>query len=271
MAPDPEGRSLMRARSLGSLVAAVALVTLSACGSEDSGSSAAGDLDLVSEGTLTVCSDIPYQPFEMRQGGQYTGFDMDLMREIAKGMGLEMSVQDVGFDGLQSGASLAAGQCDIAASAMTITEDREKNIDFSESYYDSQQSLLVPSGSDITSIEDLADRKVGVQQGTTGKLYAEQNTPQGTQLISYPSDAELYAAIQAGNIDAILQDLPVNLVHTQEGSYEIVETYKTDEAYGFAVEEEGKEALLQEVNKQLRQLKQSGKYRQIFDKYFKTS
>jgi polar amino acid transport system substrate-binding protein len=257
----------MRARWLGGILAATALVTLSACGSDDSG----GEFDLVSEGTLTVCSDIPYEPFEMRQGGKYTGFDMDLMREISKGMGLQMAVQDVGFDGLQSGASLAAGQCDIAASAMTITEEREKNLDFSDGYYDSQQSLLVPSGSDIATIDDLGGKKVGVQQGTTGKLYAEQNTPQGTQLISYPSDAELYAAIQAGNIDAILQDLPVNLVHTQQGDYEIVQTYKTSEAYGFAVEEEGKEALLKEVNNQLSQLKQSGKYQQIFDKYFSTS
>jgi polar amino acid transport system substrate-binding protein len=257
----------MRARWFGGILAAAALVGLSACGSSDSG----GELDLVSEGTLTVCSDIPYPPFEMRQGGKYTGFDMDLMGQIAKGMNLKMSVQDVGFDGLQSGASLAAGQCDIAASAMTVTKEREKNIDFSESYYDSQQSLLVPSGSDIKTIEDLAGKKVGVQQGTTGKLYAEQNTPKGAELVSYPSDAELYAAIQAGNIDAILQDLPVNLVHTQQGGYEIVQTYKTDEAYGFAVEEEGKEALLAEVNKQLDQLKANGTYQKIFDKYFKTS
>jgi polar amino acid transport system substrate-binding protein len=256
----------MHARLFGGLLAAAALVSLSACGSEDSGS----QLDLTSEGTLTVCSDIPYPPFEMQQGGGYTGFDIDLMREVAKGMGLQMSVQDVGFDGLQSGASLAAGQCDIGASAMTITAAREKNLDFSQPYYNSQQSLLVPTGSDIQTIEDLAGKQVGVQQGTTGKLYAEDNTPEGTKLISYPSDAELYAAIQAGNIDAILQDLPVNLNHTKTGDFEIVQTYKTDEAYGFAVEEEGKEALLRQVNAELTQLKKSGKYQQIFDKYFAT-
>ena len=257
----------MRARWLGGILAVTALVTLSACGSDDSG----GEFDLVSEGTLTVCSDIPYPPFEMQEGGSYTGFDIDLMREISKGMGLKLSVQDVGFEGLQSGASLAAGQCDIGASAMTITQAREKNLDFSASYYDSQQSLLVPSGSDISTIEDLAGKKVGVQQGTTGKIYAEENTPQGTQLISYPSDAELYAAIQAGNIDAILQDLPVNLNHTRSGDFEIVQTFKTDEAYGFAVEEEGSEELLREVNAQLKKLKSNGTYQQIFDKYFATS
>jgi polar amino acid transport system substrate-binding protein len=257
----------MRARWFGGILAAAALVSLSACGGDDGG----GELDLASEGTLTVCSDIPYPPFEMQQGGSYSGFDIDLMRQISKGMGLQMAVQDVGFDGLQSGASLAAGQCDIGASAMTITAEREKNIDFSQPYYNSQQSLLVPTGSPIGSIEDLAGQKVGVQQGTTGKLYAEQNTPPGTKLIAYPSDAELYAAIQAGNIDAILQDLPVNLNHTRQGGFEIVQTFKTDEAYGFAVEEEGKEALLRQVNAQLSRLRQNGTYQQIFDKYFATN
>jgi polar amino acid transport system substrate-binding protein len=265
----------MRARLFGSVIAAVALVTVSACGGDDSGNGNGGegsDLSLVSEGTLTVCSDIPYEPFEMQaEGGGYTGFDMDLMREIAQGMGLELSVQDSGFDALQSGAALAAGQCDIAASAMTITEDREENLDFSDPYYDSLQSLLVPSDSDIASIDDLSGKKVGVQQGTTGKAYAEENTPEDTQLISFPSDAELYSAIQAGNIDAILQDLPVNLNHTQEGDYEIVEEYDTQEQYGFAVKEEGSEALLEEVNAQLQELRDNGTYDKLYDKYFSTN
>lgn len=265
----------MRARLFGSVIAAAALVTVSACGGDDSGNGNGGegsDLSLVSEGTLTVCSDIPYEPFEMQaEGGGYTGFDIDLMREIAQGMGLELSVQDSGFDALQSGAALAAGQCDIAASAMTITEDREENLDFSDPYYDSLQSLLVPSDSDIASIDDLSGKKLGVQQGTTGKAYAEENTPEDTQLISFPSDAELYSAIQAGNIDAILQDLPVNLNHTQEGDYEIVEEYDTQEQYGFAVKEEGSEALLEEVNAQLQELRDNGTYDKLYDKYFSTN
>lgn len=265
----------MRARLFGSVIAAAALVTVSACGGDDSGNGNGGegsDLSLVSEGTLTVCSDIPYEPFEMQaEGGGYTGFDMDLMREIAQGMDLELSVQDSGFDALQSGAALAAGQCDIAASAMTITEDREENLDFSDPYYDSLQSLLVPSDSDIASIDDLSGKKVGVQQGTTGKAYAEENTPEGTELISFPSDAELYSAIQAGNVDAILQDLPVNLNHTQEGDYEIVEEYDTQEQYGFAVQEEGSEALLEEVNAQLQELRDNGTYDKLYDKYFSTN
>lgn len=205
-------------------MAAAATLALSACGggSDDAGAAEEGGMNLVSEGSLTVCSDIPYPPFEFEENGEYTGFDMDLMKEIAAGMDLELAVQDVGFDGLQSGVVFGSGTCDIGASAVTITEERKANLAFSDPYYDSLQSILVPADSDIASIDDLAGKQVGVQQGTTGATYAEENAPEA-ELVQYPSDAEMYAAIQAGNVDALLQDLPVNLGHTEDGAFTIAE------------------------------------------------
>jgi ABC-type amino acid transport substrate-binding protein len=250
---------------------AAGALALSACGggSDDAGSGSAEDsgLNLVAEGSLTVCSDIPYPPFEFEENGEYTGFDMDLMREIASGMDLELAVQDVEFNGLQSGAVLAARQCDIGASAVTITEERQANLAFSDPYYDSLQSLLVPTDSDISSIADLAGKKVGVQQGTTGETYASENAPEA-ELIQFPSDAEMYAAVQAGNVDALLQDLPVNLGHTEDGAFTIAEEFKTDEQYGFIMAKEGSEALVTAVNEQLTALRDNGKYQEIYDSYF---
>lgn len=262
----------MRARLPLALLAASTLA-LSACGgSDDSGGGDGGGddagLGLIQSGTLTVCSDIPYPPFEFEKDGEYTGFDMDLMTEIASGLDLELAIKDVGFEGLQSGSALAAGTCDIGASAMTITEEREKNLDFSEPYYDSLQSLLVPEDSDITSIEDLAGKTVGVQQGTTGQKYAQENVPEDTETKAYPSDAELFPALQSGGVDAVLQDLPVNILHTDEGAFTIVEEYDTEEQYGFAVKEEGSEELLKAVNEELAALRDSGKYQEIYDTYF---
>ena len=261
----------MRLQIVTGLVAASALV-LPGCGS-DPGFASGDGIETISEGTLTVCSDIPYEPFEYEaeSGGGYTGFDMDLMEEISKGLGLDLEIVDVGYDGLQSGATLAAGQCDIGASAMTITEEREANLDFSDPYYDSKQSLLVPTNSDIKSIADLAGIRVGVQQGTTGKLYAEANTPEDTELVSFPSDAELYQAIKSGSVDAILQDLPVNLVHTQDGEFQIVEEYNTDEQYGFAVADGSSQALLAAVNRELAKLRKNGTYDRLYNKYFSTT
>ena len=255
-----------KARSSVLAAAALSALALSACGGGSDSASDSG-MNLVSEGKLTVCSDIPYPPFEYEENGEYVGFDMDLIKEIASGMGLEASIQDVGFDGLQGGTVLAAGQCDLGASAMTITEERQKNLTFSDPYYDSLQSILVPEGSDITGIEDLAGKKVGVQQGTTGEAYARDNAADA-EIISYPSDAELFPALQAGNVDAVLQDLPVNLGHTQEGAFTIAAKFETDESYGFAMAKNASEELVSGVNEQLAALRDNGKYQEIYDKYF---
>src|SRR4051794_14161042 len=243
--------------------AALALVlTMSGCGSDSSGSSSGStssgsDLQLISDGTLTVCSDIPYPPFDLLDGDTYTGFDGDLVTAIAKGLNLKLAAKDSGFDGLQSGLSLNSNQCDMVASAMTITDEREQKLDFTDGYYDSEQSLLVPDGSDIASIDDLDGKKVGVQQGTTGKTYTEENAPDGTDIISFPSDAEMYNAIKAGQVDALLQDLPVNLAHTKDGGYEIVQKYDTGEQYGFAVKQ-GNTGLKDAIDKELKKLRNDG-------------
>lgn len=260
----------MRSRNVLALLAASTLA-LTACGGSSDDSEGGGDdagLGLIQPGTLTVCSDIPYPPFEFEEGGEYTGFDMELMEKISAGLDLELAIKDVGFEGLQSGSALAAGTCDIGASAMTITDEREENLDFSEPYYDSLQSLLVPEDSDIKTIEDLAGKTVGVQQGTTGQKYAQENVPEDAEVTAYPSDAELFPALQSGGVDAVLQDLPVNLLHTQEGAFTIVEEYDTDEQYGFAVKEEGAEKLLEAVNEQLATLREDGAYDEVYDKYF---
>lgn len=255
-------------------VAAVAIAVLpllAACGSDsDPGTDAAGP-DLVTSGTLTICTDAPYKPFEYPDPSAesgYTGFDMEIIDAIAANLDLGVEVKDLGFDGLQSGASLAAGQCDLVASAMTITEEREANLDFSEAYYDSKQSLLAPTSAGVTSLDDLVGQKLGVQQGTTGADYAKDNVPDGVELVAYPSDAELYAAVESGGVAAVLQDLPVNLAHTDDGAFEIVEQYDTGEQYGFAVKEEGSEELLETINEQLADLRADGTYDEIYGRYF---
>ncbi|MFT5563324.1 MAG: ABC-type amino acid transport substrate-binding protein [Myxococcota bacterium] len=103
-------------------------------------------VELITAGTLTVCSDLPYPPFEFEDADApsgYSGFDIDLVQAISTKLGLELAVIVSGFDPIQSGIAMATGQCDLAASAMTITEEREANLDFTDGYYDAKQSLLV--------------------------------------------------------------------------------------------------------------------------------
>jgi polar amino acid transport system substrate-binding protein len=273
-------------RSMRAVALAAALaLTLAACGDDatdeptdattdettDDGEAAA-ELDLVADGTLTVCSEVPYEPFEFEDPDApsgYSGFDIDLMQEIADRNALTLVVVNTGFEGLTSGAEMAAGTCDVAASAITITEERAANVDFTEPYYSAIQSLLVPVGSDITSIEDLVEGvTVGVQSGTTGADYAEENVP-GAEIRSYEGGGDLFTALEAGQIDAILQDEPVNANRdAQDDSVEVVETYDTGEDYGFALVQGRSDGLLALLNDTLDDMRADGFYDELFDSYF---
>jgi polar amino acid transport system substrate-binding protein len=169
----------MRLRSFRRPVAVIATLalTLTACGTDDNGD--ASEIDTVTAGVLTVCSEVPYEPFEFEDPDSpsgYSGFDIDLMAAIAENLGLDLAVVNAGFDDLTSGAAMAAGTCDLAASAMTITPERAENVDFSDGYYNAAQSLLVKADSDITTLADLAGRRLGVQSGTTGGLRGGQRS-----------------------------------------------------------------------------------------------
>lgn len=255
---------LLKARTAVAALA-VGVLSLTACGGSSSEDSASA---FVNDGALTVCTAVPYDPFEYVEDGEYTGFDIELSREIATGLGLELQVQNVSFDGLQSGTVLAAGQCDMIAAAMSITDEREDKLAFSDPYYESFQSLLVPADSAVAGFDDLSGRKLGVQQGTTGALYAQDNTAEDTEVVSFESEGELFQALGAGTVDAVLQDLPVNQNHTDGGKFTIAATYETDEVYGFAMRKTGSEELVSQVNEQLTALRDNGMYQELHEKYF---
>lgn len=253
-------------------------LALTACGSsdDDKDKETGPTLDLVKAGTLTVCSDVPYAPFEdfdEDSESGFTGFDVDLVDAIAKDLDLKLAIRDSDFTPLQGGLLFNSGQCDLGASAMTITDERKEKLLFSDGYYTSKQSLLVPADSDITSIADLAGKKVGVQRGTTGEAYTKDNAPDADR-IQYADDGKLYLALKAGQIDAILQDLPVNIEHERDakepGRFKVVETYDTEEIYGFGAKLDNTE-LIDAVNDALKKLRDSGEYQTIYDTYFGVS
>ncbi len=241
--------------------------------SESASSSApAVDYKLVTPGTLTVCSDIPYKPFEFEDASTdtgYTGFDIEMVGAIAQKLGLTLKVIKTDFDALQSGTALVANQCDLAASAMTITDERKKNLDFADAYYDSLQSLLVKADSGIANLAGTSGKKIALQKGSTGKSYATKNAPKDATLIDFPDDGKMFVALKAGQVDAILQDQPVNHQHeVDDPTYKIVETYNTNEQYGFALAKDKKPELLAAVNEQLKALRADGSYDTLYKKYF---
>lgn len=227
-----------------------------------------GDVAALSDGTLTVCTDSPYRPFEFEEDGEFTGFDIELVNAISEELGVEPEYRVTPFEGIQSGAALAAGQCDLAASAMTITEERAENLAFSEPYFDADQSLLVPADSDVTSLEDLSGMTLGVQASTTGAMYAQENAPEGTEIVEYPDAATLFTAMQSGEAAGALQDFPVNAFFaTQNDGFEVVEQYTTGEQYGLAAALDN-EALIQQVNDALTAVRDQGTYESIYVNWF---
>lgn len=265
-------------------IAATLVLSVAACGGGESDQTdtatgtdvgaeteAAADIPQLEDGVLAVCTDSPYPPFEFEEDGEMTGFDVELVRAISEDLGVAAEFQVTPFEGIQSGAALAADQCDIAASAMTITEDREENVDFSEPYFDATQSLLVRTEDvdQFSTLEDLAGERIGVQADTTGAAYAEENAPEGAEIVEYPDAPTAFTALKAGEIEAILQDFPVNAyTATQEEGFEVVEEYDTNEQYGFAVKEEGAEELLEAINAALAELRETGEYDEIFATWF---
>jgi len=149
---------------------------LAACGGgggdSTSAESTGGSTEAESSGEpLTVGSDIPYPPFEQGKAGEYTGFDVELLEAIAEATGRTAEFQDTSFDTIF--VDLANGKFDVAASAATITPEREKTVDFTNPYYLSEQAILVKNGGDIDSVEKLKGATVGVQKGTTGDEFVE--------------------------------------------------------------------------------------------------
>ena len=217
---------------------------------------------------ITVASDIAYRPFEFVENGEPVGFDIDLMREIGRRAGFTPQFQNVQFNGIIPG--LTSGTFPAAISAMTITEERAQQIDFSAPYFDADQSLLVQSGSPIRSTDDLADATVGVQIGTTGAMEAEDLAGAGqiAEVRTFNTVEDAFRALENGQVDAVLNDFPVSAdrVQTSGGALEIVQTIPTGEQYGIAFPPDSE--LIGPVNQALAQIKEDGTYAEIYEKWF---
>lgn len=230
------------------------------------------DAKLVSSGSLTICSDIPYAPFEFpdeKNDNKLTGFDVNLVDAMAKRLDLKTDWKTTPFDSII--AALAAGNCDVIASATTITDDRKQKVDFTTGYFDADQSLLIlKSDADkYKKLDDLKDKTIGVQAGTTGADYAKAHTPSGATVKEYQGAEDLFGAIVAGDIQAVLQDFPVNKYRSlqQPDKFAVTETFKTGEKYGLAVDKKNPN-LTAALNASLQAVSESGEYDAIYKQWF---
>jgi polar amino acid transport system substrate-binding protein len=250
------------------LLLALASVAVAGCGGGSDSTSSGGGGETSGEGggePLSVGSDIPYPPFEQGKPGNYTGFDIELIEAIGEKIGRKPEVQDTSFETIFR--DVQQGKFDAAISAATITEEREKAVDFSNPYYLSEQALLVDEGSPFKELKELEGKTVGVQQGTTGQELAKEEIG-GAEIRPFPEGPDAVNALKSGTVEAVVIDAPVaeNAVE-KSGGVEIAEKIPTEEDYGIAVAQ-GETELLEEINKGLAEVEKDGTYTKIFEKWF---
>ncbi|MES5822699.1 transporter substrate-binding domain-containing protein [Streptomyces sp. RG80] len=262
-----------RTRVLAATAATAGLLLVAACSSDDDGGSgtktAAGGVELVKAGQLTTCTHLPYPPFQSEIDGKVQGFDVSLIDLVAKDLGVKQEILDTPFENFKTGAFLNSGECDLAAAGMTITDERKKNVDFSDPYFEATQALLVDKGSGITSLADAKSKKVklGAQAQTTGEDYAKS---QGFDPVSFESSDAVLNGLRSGQVKAVVIDYPVvqGWLKTKANAdaFQVAEQINTGEQYGFTVKK-GNTKLLAAVNKALADAKADGTYKTLYEKW----
>ena len=241
-------------------------VTVSpAPGAEAEEAAPAGEL-----GVVRIGLNAEYPPFEsVDDAGEIVGFDPDLDKAIAEAAGFDYELVNTRWDGIF--VALASGEFDAVSSAATITDERKQTVDFSDPYFNAGQVLAVKVGSDITSVDQLGGKRVGVQLGTTGDIWATDNT--GAEVVRYDEITLAFQALAQGDVDAVINDLPVSadiIKANPEMDVEIIGGSLTDEFYGIAVNKDRPEVLAA-INKGLAAIKENGVYDQIYEKWMGTA
>lgn len=216
---------------------------------------------------LVVATDTAFVPFEFRENGKYTGFDIDLWDAIAKQAGLKYTLKPMDFNGIIPG--LQTNNIDVALAGITIRDDRKKVIDFSDPYYESGLAVLVANdNNDIKTAQDLQGKKVAVKIGTVAVDYLKENVTDA-KLKLFPNIDNAFLELSTDRVDAVVHDTP-NLQYfantAGKGKVKVMGSLKSGDFYGIAFPK-GSE-LVPVVNKALQALHDNGQYDAIYQKWF---
>lgn len=246
---------------LTSIGAVGATAMLAGC-TQDSGS----DTETLVPGTAPG-----FAPFEYKEGGELTGFDVDLLAAVVDEAGFELGEwSEVDFETLIP--SLTQGDIDIIAAGMTITDERAEQIAFSDPYFESNQSVLVQEGGSFqpNSQEDLAGNRVGAQSGTTGAGVIEDMIENGNfsgdnfrQFENYPLAVD---ALESGDVDAVVADVPVAENFAASRDVEVSFTIQTNENFGFGMRQD--DDRIEDINDGLSTVQENGTYDDLVSEYF---
>ncbi|WP_411553791.1 amino acid ABC transporter substrate-binding protein/permease [Paenibacillus lautus] len=219
--------------------------------------------------TYQIGTDVTFAPFEFQDAsGKFVGIDMDLLDAIAKDQNFKYEIKPLGFNAAVQ--ALEANQVDGVIAGMSITDERKQKFDFSDPYFDSGVVMAIRQDQEsIKSYEDLRGKKVAVKTGTEGYSFAESiSSKYGFTIVPFDDSAQMYDDVKTGNSVACFDDFPVLAYGVkQNNGLKIVTEMEPGASYGFAVSKGRNQELLQKFNAGLINLKASGEYDRIKEKY----
>lgn len=224
--------------------------------------------EVLADGKLTVGTNAEFPPFEfVDDNGEPDGFDIALIKAIGEKLGVEVEVENMEFDAL---VASIGNKIDVAIAGMTVTDERKKNADFSDPYYDAVQYVILPEGSEIATFDDLAGKTIGVQLGTTGDIIASDDV-EGANVKQYNKGVDAVNDLINGRVDCVIIDKNPALVFA--GKFEGQLTAVDGEQFGFGVENyaiaipKGDSALAAQINGALKELKEDGTFDELVKTY----
>lgn len=243
------------------LVAVMTMSLLTACGSTTEETAALAD------GVLTVGTNAEFPPFEyVNDNGEPDGFDMALIKAIGEKMGVEVQVENMEFASL---ISSIGSKIDVAIAGMTVTDERKETVDFSESYYEAVQYVILPAGSEIATADDLKNKAIGVQLGTTGDFIASEI--EGATVSQYNKAVDAVNDLINERVDCVIIDKNPALVF--EGKFEGQVVAVDGAQFGFEPEyyaiamPKGDAVLVEKVNAALADIKADGTFDELVKTY----
>ncbi|MBR1670439.1 MAG: basic amino acid ABC transporter substrate-binding protein [Butyrivibrio sp.] len=234
---------------------------------ENNGESADESADDSEGGTLRVGTNAAFPPFEfVGDDGNPDGFDMALIKAVGEKIGYDVEIQDMEFDSL---VSSIGSKIDVAIAGMTVTEERQKMVDFSDSYYEAVQAVIVPKDSAIATAADLENKKIGVQLGTTGEFIADEIA--GVEVSAYNKAVDAVNDLNNGRVDCVIVDKNPAEVFGAQFPDKVTVLPGTDfdfepEFYAIALPK-GNTDLADKINSALKELKEDGTYDSLVAEY----
>lgn len=217
-------------------------------------------------GKLIMATNAEFPPYEYRENQEFVGIDVEIAQEIAKSIGKELQIEDMAFDSIIP--ALVSGKADIGVAGITVTEDKLLNVDFTDTYVQASQAIIIKAdNTEITGPDGLEGKTIGVQLGTTGDQFA--SGVKDAKVERYNKGFEAVQALAQGKIDAVMIDDQVaKALAAESEAVKVLDEPFTTEEYAIAVKK-GNTELVEQINAALKELKDSGKLQEIVDKYIK--